>query len=73
MSSPDSKSYTTSFEAFRSRIMRLFPDYYDRQVEKQIGNDSETLSKYHNHLKKLGWKSAYSPSSGITWRKIKNS
>ena len=62
--------------ATRNWIRRLnkkndFPDYYDKKVEITIGNDSETLSKYHNHLKKLGWESKYSPSAGITWKKIK--
>ena len=46
-----------------------FPDHYDKKLEIKIGNDSETLSKYHKHLKKLGWLSTYSPSAGITWRK----
>jgi len=48
-----------------------FPDHYDKKLELKFGNDVETLSQYHKHLKKLGWISTYSPSSGITWRKKK--
>tara|TARA_Y100001968_G_scaffold323439_1_gene361122 strand:- start:2462 stop:3178 length:717 start_codon:yes stop_codon:yes gene_type:complete len=48
-----------------------FPDYYDKTLETQICNDPTALSKYHNHLKKLGWESIYSPSAGTTWRKRK--
>ena len=48
-----------------------FPDYYDKKIEKQICDNPTELSKYHNHLKKNGWESIYSPSSGTTWRKIK--
>jgi len=48
-----------------------FPDYYDKKIEKQICDDPTALSRYHNHLKKNGWESIYSPSSGTTWRKIK--
>ncbi|MAZ55626.1 MAG: hypothetical protein CMP54_01310 [Flavobacteriales bacterium] len=57
--------------ARRGKKKIKFPDYYDKNIELKIGNDSETLSKYHNHLKKLGWISKYSPSAGITWGKIK--
>ena len=46
-----------------------FPNFYDKKIELKLGNDIETLSKYHKHLKKLGWISSYSPSSGMTWRK----
>ena len=48
-----------------------FPDYYDKKLETQICDDPEALSKYHNHLKKLGWESIYSPSAGTTWKKKK--
>ena len=46
-----------------------FPDYYDKKLEAQICDDPAVLSKYHNHLKKLGWESTYSPSSGTTWKR----
>ena len=46
-----------------------FPNFYDKKIELKLGNDIEALSKYHKHLKKLGWISSYSPSSGMTWRK----
>ena len=49
-----------------------FPDYYDKKIELKFSNDIATLTKYHQHLKKLGWISSYSPSAGITWRKNKN-
>jgi len=62
--------------ATRNWVRRLnkktdFPDYYDKKIETQICDDPETLSKYHKHLKKLGWESVYSPSAGTIWRKRK--
>ena len=48
-----------------------FPDYYDSKLESQISNSPTQLTKYHSHLKKLGWKSIYSPSAGTTWKKPK--
>ena len=39
------------------------------QGVKYYNLDIEKISNYHNHLKKLGWISSYSPSSGMTWRK----
>ncbi len=60
--------------AARNWIRRLnkktkFPDFYDKKLELSLGNDVEKVSKYHNHLRQLGWTSTYSPSSGITWKK----
>ena len=46
-----------------------FPNHYDKKLDMQLSNDGEALTKYHKHLKKLGWISTYSPSAGITWRK----
>ncbi|MBF26138.1 MAG: hypothetical protein CMP49_06490 [Flavobacteriales bacterium] len=60
--------------AARNWIRRLnkqktFPDYYDKKIELKLSNDVESLTKYHQHLKQLGWISSYSPSAGMTWRK----
>jgi hypothetical protein len=52
LSSPDSKSYTTSFEAFRSRIMRLFPDYYDREDLNKFAS-STALKNLHMKFKEI--------------------
>ena len=46
-----------------------FPDYYDKEFEKKIGNDNNKVSRYHQHLRKIGWKSSYSPTAGTTWLK----
>ena len=46
-----------------------FPDYYDKEIEKKIGNDHNKLSRYHQHLRKMGWSSLYSPTAGTTWIK----
>lgn len=46
-----------------------FPDYYDKAFEKKIGNDNNKVSRYHQHLRKMGWKSSYSPTAGTTWIK----
>ena len=51
--------------------IKEFVDYYDKDIEKKIGNDHEKLSKYHKHLRQLGWISSYSPTAGTTWRKNK--
>ena len=56
-------------ELYEKEEKNDFPDFYDKKLELKLGNDIETLSKYHKHLKKLGWASTYSPSSGMTWRK----
>ena len=48
-----------------------FPDFYDPKFILKIGADNEKLNQYHNHLKKLGWTSIYSPASGTTWKQIK--
>ncbi|MBJ04655.1 MAG: hypothetical protein CMP65_01975 [Flavobacteriales bacterium] len=53
------------------KINKIFPDYYDSQIEKTLNNNPTELKKYHNHLKNLGWISTYSPSSGTTWKKVK--
>lgn len=63
--------------ATRNWVRRLnkkvdFPDYYDKKIERQISDEPAKLSEYHNHLKKLGWESVYSPSSGTIWKKIKS-
>ena len=60
--------------ATRNWVRRLnkksdFPDYYDKKIEQQLIGDPTALSKYHHHLKKMGWESIYSPSSGTSWRK----
>ena len=61
--------------ATRNWVRRLiknseFPDYYDKKIELSLSSDQTTLTKYHNHLKKIGWESIYSPTAGTTWRKI---
>ena len=48
-----------------------FPNYYDKSFESKICDDPLKLSKYHNHLKNIGWESTYSPSSGSIWKQIK--
>jgi len=60
--------------ATRNWVRRLnrnteFPDYYDKKIEINLSSDQTTLTKYHNHLKKIGWESIYSPTAGTTWRK----
>jgi len=55
----------------RGKKITQFPDHYDKNLELKLGNDTETLSQYHKHLKKLGWIATYSPSAGMTWRKNK--
>jgi len=60
--------------ATRNWIRRLnksvkFPNHYDKKLDMKLSNDTEELTKYHKHLKKLGWISTYSPSAGMTWRK----
>jgi len=52
LSSPDSKSYTTSFEAFRSRIMRLFPDYYNREDLSKFAS-STALKNLHMMFRRM--------------------
>lgn len=49
-----------------------FPNHYDENTEKKIKHNRNQLLKYHQHLKKLGWISSYSPTSGTKWHK-KNS
>ena len=46
-----------------------FPDYYDKKVEWSIGNDSSKLSRYHKHLRTLGWTCVHSPTAGTIWKK----
>lgn len=46
-----------------------FPNYYDRKVEYAIGNDSSKLTRYHKHLRDLGWTCVHSPTSGTIWKK----
>ena len=48
-----------------------FPDYYDRKTIINIGDDNEELSRYYQHLNKLGWHSTYSPAGGTRWQKKK--
>ena len=59
--------------ATRNWVRRLnkksdFPDYYDKKFETQICDNPAVLSKYHNHLKNIGWESIYTPSSGTIWK-----
>tara|TARA_R100001015_G_C4635284_1_gene204430 strand:+ start:4514 stop:5269 length:756 start_codon:yes stop_codon:yes gene_type:complete len=46
-----------------------FPDYYDKKLEWSIGNDSSKLSRYHKHLRNLGWTCVHSPTAGTIWKK----
>lgn len=48
-----------------------FPNHYDQKFEKDIIHDHNKLSKYHNHLKNLGWHPSYSPTAGTTWKQKK--
>ena len=62
--------------ATRNWIRRLnkqqtFPNHYDAKLEHELKSEPLSLSKYHNHLKKIGWQMIYSPSAGSTWKKIK--
>ncbi len=45
-----------------------FPNYYDRKFEKEIITDSKKIFEYHQHLKNLGFRPSYSPTSGTTWK-----
>ena len=45
-----------------------FPNYYDKNFEKEIINNKEKLFEYHKHLKNLGFKPSYSPTAGTTWK-----
>ena len=45
-----------------------FPNIYDQNFEKEIAKNQKKLNEYHSHLKKLGYKPSYSPTSGTTWK-----
>ena len=51
------------------KIESEFPDYYDKKIEWSIGNDSSKLSRYHKHLRNLGWTCVHSPTAGTIWKK----
>lgn len=62
------KSATRNW-ARRSKKENLkLPNHYDQKFEREIINDQKKLSKYHNHLKNLGFHPSYSPTSGTTWK-----
>ena len=46
-----------------------FPNFYSEKIEKEIKNNQELLTQYHKHLKKMGWKTVYSPTAGTKWIK----
>ncbi|MBH75584.1 MAG: hypothetical protein CMP68_00195 [Flavobacteriales bacterium] len=55
--------------ARRSKNDKLnLPDIYDQNFEKEISRNQKKLNEYHNHLKKMGYKPSYSPTSGTTWK-----
>ena len=45
-----------------------FPNIYDQNFEKEIAKNQKKLNEYHAHLKKMGYKPSYSPTSGTTWK-----
>jgi len=55
--------------AEKKDTQKEFPDFYDKKVEWAIGNDSNKLSRYHKHLRNLGWTCVHSPTAGTIWKK----
>lgn len=47
----------TKFNSLWANLNRKFPNYYDKDYEKQLEKDSgmDAVIKYHKHLKSIGW------------------
>ena len=47
---------------------KKYPDFWDSEYNKKLANENER-SLYYKHLKKLGYKPVYSPTSGTVYRR----
>ena len=65
------KSATRNWTRRSKKENLNLPNYYDQKFEKEIINDHQKLSTYHNHLKSLGFHPSYSPTAGTTWKRKK--
>ena len=52
----------------QAQTKQAFPDRYDRKFEDTLENDQ--LSKYWQHLRKIGFSKVYSTGGGSKWAKV---